>query len=63
MAAPTGKGSTPMRGFRCADDPWETAKAIAALKGETITDVLVRALETYVRNGEHLLLEAEAAGK
>lgn len=58
MAAPNGKGSTPVRSLRIDDDPWVPARAIAALKGETLKDVVVRALERYVRNGEYLLLEA-----
>lgn len=57
MAAPTGNGNTKPRSVRVADDSWEAAKAVAAAKGETVTDVVVRALEAYVRNGEYLLPE------
>lgn len=52
MAAPTGKGVTPVRSLRIPDDPWLPAKAKAARKGETITDVIVRALEAYNAEGE-----------
>jgi hypothetical protein len=40
------------RNFRCDDDLWSAAKAATARRGETITDVLVRALRDYVAADE-----------
>jgi hypothetical protein len=41
--------STPHRTFRAPDEEWEPAKRIAADRGETLTDVLRRALRRYIR--------------
>lgn len=41
---------TPARGVRVADDLWQAAKKKAAEEGETVTDVIVRALEEYVED-------------
>jgi hypothetical protein len=32
------------------DDVFQSAKAIAAIRGETITDVVIRALEAHLRS-------------
>ncbi len=40
---------TPLRSVRVPSPLWEAAKAKAAERGETVTDVLVRALERYVK--------------
>lgn len=40
---------TPQRSFRIPDEVYEAAKAKAAAKGETLTDVVRRALERYVK--------------
>jgi antitoxin component of RelBE/YafQ-DinJ toxin-antitoxin module len=40
---------TPKRGVRIADDLWRAAQRVAADRGETLTDVIRRALEQYVR--------------
>lgn len=40
---------TPNRAFRCEDETWEKAVAIAAARGETVTAVLVARLERYVK--------------
>ena len=40
---------TPPRSIRIPDPLWEAAKAKAAERGETVTDVVVRALERYVK--------------
>ncbi len=40
---------TPVRAFRIPDDLYEAAKATARERGETITWVVRRALEDYVR--------------
>jgi hypothetical protein len=39
---------TPARGVRVPDELWNAAKAQAAANGETVTDVLLRALREYV---------------
>lgn len=41
------KPKTPQRSFRIPDDVYEAAKVKAAAKGETVTDVVVRALKRY----------------
>jgi predicted HicB family RNase H-like nuclease len=41
--------STPPRSVRVPDALWTAATAKAAEQGVTVTDVLVRALERYVR--------------
>ena len=40
---------TPLRNIRVADDLWHRAKAIAEGRGESLTAVLVDALERYVK--------------
>jgi hypothetical protein len=40
----------PTRGVRVSDELWDAAKATAAEQGEHVTDVIVRALEHYVRS-------------
>jgi antitoxin component of RelBE/YafQ-DinJ toxin-antitoxin module len=42
---------TPPRSIRVPDDLWRAAMAVADERGESITDVLRRALERYVRTG------------
>lgn len=39
---------TPARSVRVGDSLWKAAKQVAATRGETVTDVIVRALERYV---------------
>ena len=39
--------STRLRAMRIADELWEAAQAVAAEQGETVTDVIVRALRRY----------------
>ena len=41
---------TPLRNVRVADPLWLAAQTKAAEKGETLSDVLRRALERYVRS-------------
>ena len=41
---------TPKHGVRVPDDLWQSVKRIAADRGETITDVIIRALKRYVRD-------------
>ena len=43
---------TPQRTIRIADDLWEKAQAAAAERDETVSDVLRRALERYVKAAE-----------
>lgn len=39
----------PARSVRVPDDLWNAAKTRAEERGETVTDVLIRALKRYVR--------------
>lgn len=39
----------PTRSVRVPDELWSAAKRVAADRGETITDVIIRALVRYVR--------------
>lgn len=48
MARGWGEGKTPLRNFRCDDQMWFTAKAIAQAEGRTLTEVLVTFLEGYI---------------
>ena len=41
--------ATPHRSVRVPDELWEASKRIAADRGETVTDVIIRALTRYVR--------------
>lgn len=41
--------ATPRRSVRVSDEVWEAAQRVAADQGETVTDVIVRALIRYVR--------------
>lgn len=40
---------TPRRSIRVTDRLWQAAKTKASLEGETVTDVVVRALRDYIR--------------
>lgn len=40
---------TPHRTIRVPDDLWHAALATAAARGETVTDVVIRALRRYVK--------------
>jgi hypothetical protein len=40
---------TTRRTFRAPDDEWDPATVVAAERGETVTDVLRRALVEYVK--------------
>jgi hypothetical protein len=42
-----GKGHTPARSIRIPDDEWRAAQQRAAERGETLTDVIRRALKRY----------------
>ncbi|HJR88891.1 MAG TPA: hypothetical protein VJ782_01865 [Aeromicrobium sp.] len=42
--------ATPTRSVRVPDDLWQAVKRAAADQGETVTDVIVRALMRYVRD-------------
>lgn len=41
------QGNIPLRTVRVPDDVWQAAKTRAAEQGETVTDVLLRALRQY----------------
>lgn len=52
-----GKG-TKHRTFRgIPDDLWAEAQAIAAARGETVSDEVRAAIERYVKRNRHLLNE------
>jgi predicted DNA-binding ribbon-helix-helix protein len=40
---------TPPRSIRVEEALWQEAKAVAARRGETVTDVITEALRRYVR--------------
>lgn len=40
---------TPLRAIRVADDLWRAAQVEAERRGESVTEVIRRALERYVR--------------
>ncbi len=42
--------ATPNRTVRIPDELWEAVKKKASDRGETITDVVIRALKRYVRD-------------
>lgn len=44
------KPATPKHGVRVPDELWQAVKRAAADRGETITDVVIRALKAYLRN-------------
>jgi hypothetical protein len=41
--------ATPRRTLRIPDEIWEEALRIARDRGETVTDVVLRALKRYIR--------------
>lgn len=42
--------ATQVRGFRIPDELWEEVRRLAEERGETATDVVLRALRRYVRD-------------
>ncbi len=46
------KPKTPVRGFRVPDEEYLPAQEIAARKGESLTDVVRRALVAYVKRNK-----------
>ena len=40
---------TPLRNVRVSDELWQAAQAQAAENGETVSDVVRRALEEYIK--------------
>jgi antitoxin component of RelBE/YafQ-DinJ toxin-antitoxin module len=42
--------ATPLRAIRIDDELWDAAKKVAADRDETVSDVIRRALERYVRD-------------
>lgn len=46
---PMRETHTPPRSVRIPEPLWQAAKAKAAERGETVTDVIVKALERYVK--------------
>ena len=54
-------GNTPLRNVRIADDIWQAAKERADQQGESLSDVIRRALEQYVNTETCLLYTSDAA--
>lgn len=52
MAPVPNKPKTPLRSVRIRDELWVPAQEKAAENNETVTDVIRRALEEYVRKGK-----------
>lgn len=46
------KPKTPLHSFRVETELWDKARDLARENGETIADVLRRALEAYVKRGK-----------
>lgn len=42
--------ATPKRSVRVEESLWRAVQRIAADRGETVTDVIIRALKRYVRD-------------
>lgn len=62
MAAPTGKGSTPVRSLRISDDLWEAVQAVVR-DGETATAFFVGAAQAEVAKRNRVAnLNHSAAG-
>lgn len=51
LGAVPNKPKTPVKGFRIPQDLYEAAQKVAAEREETLTDVVRRALERYVKRG------------
>ena len=41
----------PLRSIRVPDDIWEAAQKVAAERGESVSEVIRRALKRYARSG------------
>ena len=50
VARVPNKPSTPKHGIRVPDELWQAVKRKAHDEGETITDVVIRALKRYLRD-------------
>lgn len=49
MTPVPNKPKTPLRSFRIPDETYKAAQVKAAEKGETVSDVVRKALERYVK--------------
>jgi len=54
-------GVTPLRNVRVSDDLWRAAMAEAAERGETVTEVIIRALRRYAAAGAQRQRDAARA--
>jgi predicted DNA binding CopG/RHH family protein len=50
VPAPPNQPATPNRTIRVSDELWDAVKRKAADRGETVTDVILRALRRYLRD-------------
>lgn len=49
-AVPPNKPKTPTHSVRVPQELWDAVRAKAKRQGETITDVIIRALKRYLRD-------------
>lgn len=49
-AVSPNKPKTPKRSVRVPDDLWRAVKRKAADRGETVTEVIIKALKRYLRD-------------
>lgn len=42
--------ATPLRAFRVSDELWEAVQAKCAAEGVTVTEVILKALERFLRD-------------
>jgi predicted HicB family RNase H-like nuclease len=49
-AVPPNQPKTPTHSVRVPQDLWDAVRAKAKRQGETITDVIIRALKRYLRD-------------
>jgi predicted transcriptional regulator len=49
VTAVANQPKTPKHGVRISDDLWQAAQRVAADRDETLTEVIRRALERYVK--------------
>lgn len=55
-------GWEPVRTYRCADPLYQAMQRATADNGETITDVIIRAFERYVREWPGNATDASRSG-
>lgn len=51
LARVPNQPKTPIRGLRVPDELWQAAQAVAAERGESLSEVIRAALARYVKRG------------